>query len=129
MSLQVMKLAISAETTTGVDPTDIKFFHVMSNQADAGTTVTIPATEFFQSDGSPATVFPDSTNYSFYKVYINGILQMLDIFIISAEFTPPDTVDWSLIINVPADAPILKGTPIVLEFVEFTPSSTTTITS
>ncbi|MEX0415464.1 DUF4183 domain-containing protein [Bacillus sp. C30] len=129
MALQLMKHAISAETTIDIVPTDTKFFHVTTNQIDAGTTVTIPATQFFQSDGSPATVFPDFTNYSIFKVYINGILQMQDIFTIFSQFTPPDIVDWSLIIHVPAGAPILKGTPIVLEFVEFTPSSTTTLTS
>ncbi|HHT7228552.1 TPA: DUF4183 domain-containing protein [Bacillus cereus] len=127
MSLQLMKLAISAETTTDIDPDSITFFHVATTQIDGS--ITIPATQFFQSDGTPATEFPDISS-PLPNLYINGVLQMDAIYTIISSPIFPSGTDWSLQINIPAGSdPILTGTPIILEFTQYTPSSTTTVTS
>ncbi|MGG0406102.1 DUF4183 domain-containing protein [Bacillus mycoides] len=128
MSLQVMKLAISAETTTNIDPDSIKFFYVATTQINGGSSTTIQATQFFQSDGTPATEFLDSFN-PFPNLYINGVLQMMGIYFILADGFPWGT-EWSLQIDLPAGSdPILTGTPIILEYKKYAPSSTTTVTS
>ncbi|HHK5534984.1 TPA: DUF4183 domain-containing protein [Bacillus mobilis] len=127
MSLQLMKLAISAETTTDIDPDSITFFYVATTQIDGS--ITIPATQFFQSDGTPATEFPEIQSL-FPNLYINGVRQMNGIFLIAESPIFPSGTDWFLIINLPAGSdPILTGTPIILEYTQYTPSSTTTITS
>ncbi|MDA1771580.1 DUF4183 domain-containing protein [Bacillus cereus] len=125
MSLQLMKLAISAETTTDIDPDSITFFHVTTTQIDGS--ITIPATQFFQSDGTPATEFLFTSLLP--NLYINGVPQMDGIFLIS-EMPFPGGSNWDLHITLPAGSdPILTGTPIILEFTQYTPSSTTTVTS
>ncbi|MDA1774263.1 DUF4183 domain-containing protein [Bacillus cereus] len=127
MSLQLMKLAISAETTSDIDPDSITFFYVATTQIDGS--ITIPATQFFQSDGTPATEFPVVQSL-LPNLYINGVLQMGGIFLIASSPIFPSGTDWSLIIDLPAGSdPILAGTPIILEYTEFTSDSTTTITS
>ncbi|MDA1774895.1 DUF4183 domain-containing protein [Bacillus cereus] len=123
MSLQLMKLAISAETTTDIAPDSITFFHVTTTQID--DSITIPVTQFFQSDGTPATEF----FHAIPNLYINGVPQMDGIFSLN-EIPFPGGSNWDLQITLPAGSdPILTGTPIILEFTQYTPSSTTTVTS
>ncbi|MBG9616700.1 DUF4183 domain-containing protein [Bacillus cereus] len=125
MSLQLMKLALSAETTIDMFSNNTKLFYVTNTQLDAGT-ITIPITQFFQSDGNSATEFP---NFSYLpNLYINGVLQMTSIFSLDIEFNPDPNYFVNIILPA-GSAPILNGTPIILEFVKFTPSSTTTVTS
>ncbi|MBG9521040.1 MULTISPECIES: DUF4183 domain-containing protein [Bacillus cereus group] len=129
MALQLMKLAISAETTTDIDPDNITFFYVATTQIDGGSTTDIPATQFFQSDGTPATEFPGISD-PLPNLYINGVLQMVGMYFIVASPIFPSGTNWSLQLNLPAGSdPILAGTPIILEFKEYTPSSATTVTS
>ncbi|HDR7791100.1 DUF4183 domain-containing protein [Bacillus cereus group sp. Bc252] len=126
MPLQLMKPIILATTTTGITPTNQKFFHVTTTQVNAGS-LTLSATQFVKSDGTAATVFPSQTAWN---LYVNGVPQMQDMFSIQIQFLPPDFLDWQLIITLPVNSgPILKRTPIILEFVEFTSSSTTIVTS
>lgn len=127
MALQLMKLFVSASTTTDAVPTDTRFFYVTTAETAAGSTLTIDAADFFQDDGTAATTLPTlAANNSYYNVYINGVLQMDDI----STYTPGGTGVGSLAINVPAGGdPIPAGTPIVLEIVQFAPSSTTTVTT
>ncbi|MGH0791201.1 DUF4183 domain-containing protein [Bacillus cereus] len=127
MALQLMKLSIAAATDTTIDPVDSRFFYVSIAPTTAGNTLTIDAASFFQDDGSAVTNLPDlAVNNSYFNVYINGVLQMEDI----SVYTPGATSVGSLAITVPAGAdPILIGTPIVLELIQFTPNSTTTVTT
>jgi hypothetical protein len=127
MALQLMKLFVSASTTTNAVPTDTRFFYVATSITAPGSTLTIDAADFFQDDGSAVTTLPTlATNNSYYNVYINGVLQMNGI----STYTPGATGVGSLAIAVPAGGgPILIGTPIVLEIVQFAPSSTTTVST
>lgn len=125
MALQLMKLLVTAATTTavGVDPE--KFFHVTAGETAAGTTLTIDTAEFFDDTGTAATNLPalEPAN-SYFNVYINGVLQMEGI----STYTEGATTVGSLAIAVPAGGdPILAGTPIVLEVANYSPTSTTDI--
>ncbi|MGN7381926.1 Uncharacterised protein [Chlamydia abortus] len=125
MALQLMKLLVTATTTTNTVPTPEKFFHVTAGETAAGATLTIDTADFFDDTGAAATDLPAlAAGNSMFNVYVNGVLQMQGI----ATYTPGATTVGSLAIAVPAGSePILANTPIVLEVINFTPSSTTTV--
>lgn len=125
MALQLMKLLVTAETTVETVPTPQKFFYVTTGETAAGATLTIDTADFFDDTGAEATDLPVlATNNSMYNVYINGVLQMQGI----SVYTPGATGVGSLVINVPAGGePILANSPIVLEVINFVPTSTTTV--
>ena len=125
MALQLMKLVVSATTTTETVPTPQKFFYVTTGETAPGATLTIDTADFFDDTGAAATELPAlATNNSMYNVYINGVLQMQGI----STYTPGPTTVGSLAINVPAGGdPILANSPVVLEVVNFAPISTTTV--
>lgn len=127
MALQLMKLAIAATTTVTTDPTLQKFFYVTTGEILGGATLTIDTAEFFDDSGAAATELPVlATDNSMYNVYINGVLQMQDI----STYVPGATTVGSLEIAVPAGADtIIVDSPIVLEIVNFAPTSTVTVTS
>lgn len=127
MALQLMKLLVTATTTTETVPSPQKFFYVTTGETAAGATLTIDTADFFDDAGAAATELPAlATNNSMFNVYINGVLQMQGI----STYTPGATTVGSLVINVPAGGdPILANSPIVLEVVNFAPSSTTTVTT
>lgn len=125
MGLQLMKLLVTATTTTDVVPTPEKFFYVTEAETAAGATLSIDTADFFNdSGGTPAALPVLATDNSYYNVYINGVLQMEGI----TDYTDGATTVGSLEINVPAGGdPILEDTPIVLEVVNYAPSSDTTV--
>jgi hypothetical protein len=125
MALQLMKLLVTASTTTDVVPTPEKFFHVTAAETAAGATLSIDTADFFDDAGAAATDLPVlTTDNSYFNVYVNGVLQMEGI----STYTPGATTVGSLDIDVPAGGdPILAGTPIVLEVINYAPTSTTTV--
>lgn len=125
VALQLMKLLVTASTTTTTVPNNTKFFYVTPTEIAAGTTLSIDAADFFQDTGDPVVELPAlATDNSYFNVYINGVLQMQD----NSTYTPGETGVGKLEFNVPAgDDPILSGTSVVLEVVNFTPVSTTTV--
>lgn len=126
MALQLMKLLVTATTTTDTAPTPVKFFHVTTAETAAGTTLSIDAADFFDDLGNAVVTLPTpATGNSYFNVTINGVLQMQDI----STYIPGATTVGSLDIEVPAGDPIPANTPIVLEIVNFVPVSTTTVTT
>ncbi|CCW08621.1 MULTISPECIES: DUF4183 domain-containing protein [Bacillus] len=125
MALQLMKIAATGSTVTTTDPVDSRFFYVTTAPTTAGNTLTIDAASFFQDDGTAVTTLPTlATNNSYFNVYVNGVLQMEGI----STYTPGATGVGSLAIAVPVGADtVLTDTPVVLEIVQFTPTSTTTV--
>lgn len=125
MALQLMKIAATGFTVTTTDPDDSRFFYVTTAPTTAGNTLTIDAASFFQDDGTAVTTLPTlATNNSYFNVYINGVLQMEGI----STYTPGATGVGELEIAVPVGAgTILTSTPVVLEIVQFTPTSNTTV--
>ncbi|HDR8112244.1 DUF4183 domain-containing protein [Bacillus thuringiensis] len=127
MALQLMKLAISATTSTIIYPENSRFFYVTTAVTEAEDTLKIDAASFFRDDGSAVTTLPTlNANNNYYNVYINGVLQMEGI----STYIPGATGVGSLDISVPAGAnAILVGTPVILELVQFTPNATTIVTA
>ncbi|HEF1857410.1 DUF4183 domain-containing protein [Bacillus thuringiensis] len=125
MALQLMKIAATGSTVTTTDPDDSRFFYVTTAPTTAGNTLTIDAASFFQDDGTAVTTLPTlATNNSYFNVYVNGVLQMEGI----STYTPGTTGVGFLAIAVPVGADtVLTDTPVVLEIVQFTPTSTTTV--
>lgn len=121
MALQIMKLAISATSSVQTGPTPQRFFYVTSDEVEPGTVLTIDAEEFFDDSGGEVTELPElADNNSMYNVYINGVLQMDGL----STYVPGPTGTGLLSITVPVDAePILVDTPIVLEVLNFVPTS------
>lgn len=127
MALQLMKLQIGGTITTNVEPNAASFFNVTTTDTAAGSTLTIDAASFFQDDGSAITELPPlATDNSYFTVYINGVAQMESL----STYTPGATGVGSLAIAVPAGGdPIIAGSPVVLQVVNFTPTSTTDFTT
>ncbi|KHF40455.1 DUF4183 domain-containing protein [Halalkalibacter okhensis] len=125
MALQLMKLLVTASTTTSIDPEQEKFFYVTTAETAAGATLSIDTADFFDDTGTEATNLPVlNSDNSYFNVYINGVLQMEGI----STYTPGETTEGSLEIDVPAEGdPILEGTSIVLEIINFSPTSTTDV--
>lgn len=125
LALQLMKILVTASTTTNAVPNPEKFFYVTTAQTNAGSILTIDAASFFQDNGTAATALPVlATNNSYFNVYINGVLQMEG----NSTYTPGATGVGSLAFNVPAGGdPILQDTAVVLEVVNYAPTSTTTV--
>ncbi|WMJ15472.1 DUF4183 domain-containing protein [Geobacillus proteiniphilus] len=118
---------VAATTTTEVAPDVARFFYITTAEIAEGATLTIDAASFLQDDGSQATELPAlATNNSYFNVYINGVLQMEGI----STYTPGATGVGSLSITVPTGSgSIPANTPVVLEIVQFAPSSNTTVTT
>ncbi|MBB6284740.1 MULTISPECIES: DUF4183 domain-containing protein [Geobacillus] len=127
MALQLIKLFVAATTTTEAAPSTTRFFYITTAETAEGATLTIDAASFLQDDGSQATELPAlATNNSYFNVYVNGVLQMADI----SAYTPGATGVGSLAITVPTGSgSIPANTPIVLEIVQFAPTSSTTVTT
>lgn len=127
MALQLMKLLVTASSTITTVPAVTRFFHVTTGETAAGATLTIDAADFFEDSGAAVTSLPAlATDNSYFNVFINGILQMAD----NSTYTPGATAVGSLAFNVPAGGdPILQGTPVIVEVMNFTPVATTTITT
>lgn len=127
MALQLMKLLVTATTTTETGPSPERFFYVTTGATAAGTTLTIDTEDFFDDLGAAATDLPVlATDSSMYNVYINGVLQMQGI----STYTPGAATVGSLAIAVPAGGdPIPTETPVVLEVVNYDSVSTTTVTT
>ncbi|MGY0693616.1 DUF4183 domain-containing protein [Virgibacillus sp. FSP13] len=127
MALQLMKLTVSAETTVDIVPIDTRFFYVTSNATPAGSTLTIDAADFFADDGTAVTELPAlAANNSYFNVYVNGVLQMRGI----STYTPGTTGTGSLAIAVLTGGKTIPArAPIVLEIINYDPTTTTTITT
>ncbi len=127
MALQLMKLLVTATTTTEADPADTRFFYTTTAPIAAGATLTIDAADFLQDDGTALVSLPVlELNNSYFNVFVNAVLQMEGI----STYTDGATGVGSLAIAVPAGGSgIPTGTPVVLEVVNFTPDSNTTVTT
>lgn len=125
MALQLMKIVVDVATTTAVTPQDTRFFYVTTADTAAGSSLTIDAASFFADDGSAVTALPAlSTDNSYFNVFVNGVLQMEGL----STYTPGATGTGSLVIDVPAGGgPILVNSPVVLEVMNFAPTSDTTV--
>lgn len=127
MALKLMKLLVTALTTTNAVPVNTRFYYDTIADTAGGATLTIDAADFLQDDGSSVETLPNlSENNSYFNVYINGVLQMNGI----STYTPGATSVGSLKVAVPVGGDAIPtGTPVVLEVINFTPASNTAVTT
>ncbi|GAA0317547.1 hypothetical protein GCM10008967_05150 [Bacillus carboniphilus] len=124
MPLQIMKLAITADSTVTTSPTVERFFNEATSTVTGPGTLTIPVEDFWTDTGADATTLPAlATDNSYFNVYVNGVLQMEDLL----AYTPGGTGVGQLEITVPTDSTIQVDSAIVLVVANFTPTSDTTI--
>lgn len=118
-----MKIAVLATADVDVNPDVQRFFYVTTSETAAGDTLTIDAGEFFDDSGNAVTELPAlASNNSSYNLYINGVLQMEGI----STYTPGETTVGSLAIEAVGSA-IRAGVPIIIEVVNYAPTSNVTI--
>lgn len=124
MALQIMKLAITANSTIDTAPTVERFFNEAASTVTGPGTLTVAVGAFFTDTGAAATTLPAlATDNSYFNVYINGVLQMQDLL----AYTSGGTGVGQLVITVPAGSTIEQNSPVVLAVTNFTPTSDTTI--
>lgn len=130
MALRLLKLNVEVTSTVDVNPVVTRFFYVTDEETAPGGTLTIMRSEFFDDTGEALTTELPSLeeDNSYYNVYVNGVLQMGDLSSFTPDVADPST-DPVLTIQVPlaGDGPLLGGTPIVLEVVNFEAASTPTV--
>lgn len=121
MALELMKLKITLQSQIETNPNCMRFFYVTTDETEGGETLLIDAADFLDDTGTIVTELPAlETNNSYFNVYINGVLQMEDI----STYTPGITEVGELKIEVPSGTKsILEDSPIVLELVNYIPSS------
>lgn len=121
MALQLMKIKVDVITQLATTPNDMRFFFITDEEIEAEETLIIATDDFLDDTGAVVTELPVlATNNSYFNVYVNGVLQMEGL----CTYTPGDDETGQLEIEVPAGGEsILEGTPVVLEIMNYTPSS------
>ncbi|MDG4656645.1 DUF4183 domain-containing protein [Ectobacillus antri] len=103
-----------ADTTTTVTPVASRYVAIV----DAGMVTTgetnISVASFEDDAGNPATVLPVPGTNVFVNVYVNGVLQQGSLTVLTTT-------------NVRIGAEVLSGVPVVIESVQTTAISTSTI--
>ncbi|MGN7468500.1 DUF4183 domain-containing protein [Brevibacillus sp. SAFN-007a] len=123
--MEILKLVLTASTTTNVVPTVTRFFRRTLALVIGPATLTVQATDFLKDDGTAATSLPAlPASNSYYNVYINGIMQMGGL----STYTPGGAGVGKLEIAVPTGQTIALSTVIVLEIVSYAPTSSTIVT-
>lgn len=105
-------IANNGEATTTIHPNTRKLYAIIRDEMIGNLNTVIPATSFIEEGISVATLPSIPTN-GYVNVSINGILQANNLYSLSKD---------QFILH---STEVYEGTPITLEFVEF--SSTTTI--
>jgi hypothetical protein len=120
MAKKLLKLVMSATTTTNVVPTVLRYFYPATASIST-TSFVILASKFLKDNGNLATAIVTRTaNNGYYMLYVNGQLQQSGIYTVTAASV---TIAATAAITIPASG------IVSLAVTNFAPSSTTTITS
>jgi hypothetical protein len=126
MGLKIIKLAAFAQTKVATVPKITRFFYEIPHQLEELTTFKIDTTNFLSDTGTLSTELPNlNENNGYFNVYINGILQMEDNF----AYTSGEEGIGNLLISVPEGSDITANSPIILEVINFYPTTETVIHS
>ena len=119
MALKIIKLAIvTPKQTVSTSPTVARYFFEVPETITEVTTYKINASDFLDDRGEAAQSLPTlNLNNSYFNVYINGVLQMEENF----SYTAGEDGIGSLLLSLPDGSEIPKGTPIIMETVNFFP--------
>ncbi len=118
LSLKIIKLAGTPNPKISLHPSITRLFHVVPETVSEISTHRIDTSQFFDDSGEVAKELPQlNMNNSYFNVYINGTLQMDDNF----AYTAGEEGIGSLLISISEESDILKGSPVVLEVINFNP--------
>lgn len=90
-------------------PTVKRYFYVPVANINLTNGTTIPATQFYNDDGSPTTEFMSFSPNGYADLYINAVIQEGGMY----------TVNTSTLTISPSNSIIYRGTPIILELLTF----------
>lgn len=91
-------------------PTVKRYFYIAESTVSITGGFTIPATKFFNDDGSPTTDFMSFDPNGYANLYVNAVIQEGGMYVVQSN---------SLVIQ-PANSTIYRGTPIIIEILIFT---------
>jgi len=118
LSLKIIKLAGMSNHKITALPTVTRLFHVVPKTIAEMNTHKIDASQFYDDAGEVVKELPTlNLNNSYFNVYINGALQMDENF----AYTAGEEGIGSLLISIPEDSDIPKGSPIIVEVINFHP--------
>jgi hypothetical protein len=118
VGLKIIKPVFTAESEVTLSPTVVHFFYEIGQEIPEETIVKIDVAKFLDDAGEPVGSFPPlKLNNSYLNVFINGMVQMEDNF----AYTAGESGIGNLMITVPEGSEIIKGTPIIVEVVNFDP--------
>lgn len=118
MALKIIKIAFIPKQSISASPVVTRLFHEVPETISLISTHKIDAADFLDDQGEVVQNLPTlNMNNSYFNVYINGVLQMDDNF----AYTAGESGIGSLLISLPEDAEIPKGTPIIIEIINFNP--------
>ncbi|MDF2855973.1 MAG: hypothetical protein K0Q87_1824 [Neobacillus sp.] len=122
MGLKIIKPVFEAESKITLSPSVTHFFYELEQSIPEETMVKIDVAKFLDDTGTAVESFPSlKLNNSYLNVYINGVVQMEDNF----AYTAGENGIGNLLITVPEGSDIVKGTPIIIEVINFDPTHNT----
>jgi hypothetical protein len=122
VGLKIIKPVFEAKSSIKVSPLVTRFFYELEQLIPEETVVKIDTAKFFDDEGAPVESFPAlELDNSYINVYINGVVQMADNF----AYTAGENGVGNLLITVPEGSDIAKGTPIIIEVINFEPTINT----
>lgn len=102
-----------------VAPEVSRFFYELDKNIGKSTILRINAEDFLDDSGNRINFLPAlNMMNSYFNVYINGILQMDDIF----SYISGEQGIGNLLISIPDGTEMELGTPIILEVINFEPT-------
>lgn len=119
MGLKIIKSVSAMQNKIVVAPEISRFFYELDKNIGESTILKINAEDFLDDSGNKINLLPAlNMMNSYFNVYINGILQMDEIF----SYTSGEQGVGNLLISIPDGTEIELGTPIILEVVNFEPT-------
>lgn len=119
MGLKIIKSVSAMQNKIVVAPEISRFFYELDKNIGEATILKINAEDFLDDSGNKINLLPAlNMMNSYFNVYINGILQMDEIF----SYTSGEQGVGNLLISIPNGTEIELGTPIILEVVNFEPT-------
>lgn len=119
MGLKIIKSVSATQNKIVVAPEISRFFYELDKDISESTILRINAEDFLDDAGNRINFLPAlNIMNSYFNVYINGMLQMDEIF----SYTSGERGVGNLLISIPDGTEIELGTPIILEVVNFEPT-------
>lgn len=106
---ELNNLDSSPSTGLTIIPTVKRYFYSATERFNMINGLTLPATLFYNDDGSPTTEFMNYTPNGYANLNINGLIQQGGMY----------TVTNNALIIEPSNSTILQTSPIIIELLSF----------